>query len=777
MEPAEFNFILKQFDFDETLSAGANLGVLGQLKFLKSAVTASGTLSGGAGLEVGVSGYKDFTEHHKRFQVKGSRNRISAGLGAKFDLTRFAKTAITGVLPEKDDDSALKLGAGADIGYSYTTGAQFDFELNDLMLADQDALLAGLFLLQVQLANGKADPTIAHVFEKINPMITQIANEAKVCTFSDHSLAMSAQAEAGVGVDLSLGRPDNDRNDRQMEIKFAGGVEGDIKVGLVWSDEIYPLENKSVESSTISGELNAEAGLNIGLSNVIGLDPVKQTTLQQEIDKINSLGTTTGIGESIKYSLTYDANLEGPPVKLDVTLMCDKSYGYGLTAGGLQNLGEGEQMSITYKIHSIEAIKNVLQSVSEFNSLVGDARKIAMELTTYDNLKTLIELGPTQAHEKLVEFITVLLGQDGVTYEVRKRSGSGDEYSFTPVKDLLGAIYEEPPFGIDIPIKIKTDNYTAHTLEKGAFANGEAYVLEQYQNSEVDPPSTGEVDIVLAQIMQRLTLMLIDTIREVMRDPSTWIIRTLGSSELHLAGQEDFDAVIGPLAFDFEPILGPVDSSYYAPWDVAGPAGKPHYGIGGFHTFHPTEHTLTQPATLIIDYHYEEVEGFDEAALAIYRWNEQEYDWDLVGGMPDADSNTVTTQITQLGCYTVAPVMPAGDLTWADPVIAHEGENVRVTLTSEQILTNFDSPVPDGTIFHVISELPYSIDNGARIPFGTIVSPDVLGDVEGIQVAVENGVIQVQAVYPQESSAEARIVVYSDTGTAFGDCVVPLEVP
>jgi hypothetical protein len=244
---------------------------------------------------------------------------------------------------------------------------------------------------------------------------------------------------------------------------------------------------------------------------------------------------------------------------------------------------------------------------------------------------------------------------------------------------------------------------------------------------------------------------------------------------LHLAAADDFDAVVGPLAFDFETIPGPVIPAYYAPWDATGPVGKPHYGIGGFHMFLPSDYTFIQPATLIIDYQEAEVEGLDETTLAIYRWNEETYDWEMVGGILDTQSNTVRAEVTQLGLYTLAPAMPAGDLNWGDPVVVPEAGNMRVTLASGEIVTNSGEVVPDGTIFQVTSELPYAITDGQRVPFGTIVSNDAQPDVDGIQVALENGILQVEVLYPAAIFPQARIIVYSDMGTAFGAFDVSLE--
>ena len=193
--------------------------------------------------------------------------------------------------------------------------------------------------------------------------------------------------------------------------------------------------------------------------------------------------------------------------------------------------------------------------------------------------------------------------------------------------------------------------------------------------------------------------------------------------------------------------------------------------------FFPTDYNLTQPATLTLDYHDTEVEGLDETTLAIYRWNEEMHDWEMVGGIQDTDGNTVRAEISQLGLYTLAPAMPAGDLDWDDPVVVPEAGNIRVTLTSGEILTNSGEVVPDGTIFHVTSELPYAVADGQRLPFGTVTSHDVQPDVDGIQVAVANGILQVEVLYPAAIYPQASIIVYSDRGTAFGAREVSLEQP
>jgi hypothetical protein len=168
------------------------------------------------------------------------------------------------------------------------------------------------------------------------------------------------------------------------------------------------------------------------------------------------------------------------------------------------------------------------------------------------------------------------------------------------------------------------------------------------------------------------------------------------------------------------------------------------------------------------------MQWLDEGSIAIYRWNSDLSDWEYVGGTPDAANNTVTAEIDRLGAYTIGPAMPAGKVAWENRLVQQVGDTVRLSLTSAPLFMNNGAPVPDGTVFHVLSALPFAYTGEGLLAFGEILSPDALPELSGKQVEVQGARIQVEIEYPANVSPGARIVTFSDAGTALGNEVVSL---
>ena len=330
--------------------------------------------------------------------------------------------------------------------------------------------------------------------------------------------------------------------------------------------------------------------------------------------------------------------------------------------------------------------------------------------------------------------------------------------------------------GFSLEDALKTDHLVKFITERGVFKGGSKYKMEDYNILGFKEPERGQLESILDAIEEKVAETTRSAFDQPERNSNELTISTPHSSHLTLSNQTDYDSVAGPLAFHFEGHSGPFQPYHYKPGDIVGSADKPHYGIGGFHEYYPVRHILTDPAVLIIDYENNEITDSEEGTLAIYRWNMEDRDWDYIGGELDIDNNTVTTEITQLGGYTLAPAMPAGDVEWEDPQVQQVGQNLIVSLTTMPLSMNNGDPVPDGMIFHVISAYPYAYTPEGVMPFGEILSNDAQPDVQGNQVEVENGRIQLELEYPESISNAARIILFSDIGTTIGDEVISLSV-
>jgi hypothetical protein len=358
-----------------------------------------------------------------------------------------------------------------------------------------------------------------------------------------------------------------------------------------------------------------------------------------------------------------------------------------------------------------------------------------------------------------------------LSYSIARKNGNGHETGFGFAGKILGT-------GVGLEAKFKADHFVDYTEEKGVFSGSKKYILEEYRDYGFQAPTRGRLLTFLDELQTGLAEKLKDVFLRTQGScdgpMGLCVWRSFGSAELRFAEPADFEETAGMISFFFEGFDGPLASFYYAPMDTFGSANKPHYGVGGFHILYPTDQDLSQPAELVLDYYDEELIGFDEDSLRIYRLNTESRDWEYVGGVLDPVTNTVVTPVTRLGAYTLAPPMPAGRVAWADQQALNVGDLVQITLTSEPLLMNNGDPVAESTRYHILSILPFAHGPEGYIPFGVIVSEDADAELPGYQAAVENGTIQVMIEYPTEVWANAQIVVFSDIGTAFGDEVINL---
>ncbi|MHB2153769.1 VWA domain-containing protein [Calditrichota bacterium GD2] len=180
------------------------------------------------------------------------------------------------------------------------------------------------------------------------------------------------------------------------------------------------------------------------------------------------------------------------------------------------------------------------------------------------------------------------------------------------------------------------------------------------------------------------------------------------------------------------------------------------YGIGGFYQFEPLNTTLNDTAFLTIKYNDEEVNGFKESDLGLYKEDKEKRSWIYIGGIVDTVNNKVKAQIAELALYTLAPKMPLGNfgLNLDNDSVYADGKNL-VNVTSSQILYNDQSTIRDGELFTI------------NCDYGSIVTKDVSDQYEGIQVAAKNGTIHFSIKAPT-ISGQGKISAFSVNGSAKG---------
>jgi hypothetical protein len=312
--------------------------------------------------------------------------------------------------------------------------------------------------------------------------------------------------------------------------------------------------------------------------------------------------------------------------------------------------------------------------------------------------------------------------------------------------------------GVSGQLALRGDYVVVYPLEKGVVRGGREAQLENYRGLTAPAVTEGvynRINAVATDIRQKAE-SLHQTVQKVTGSggASGEATVTAPRSELKTTTATD-SAAADMLPAPFRAIAGPVAPAPYDPAAAAGPADKPHYGLGGFRTMTPFDRPLDAPATVTLGYEDTELApGIDETTVALYRWNAERLDWDLIPGSLDTVANTVTATVTQLGTFTLAPRMPAGAITWT----AAGG-----TLTSEPILTN-DGQVAAGVLVHV------ALDTAGAV----ITTPDLDSGQDGVQVLTDaNGRITLQIQVPPGATSVA-VLAFSDLGTASCDTVVDL---
>lgn len=151
------------------------------------------------------------------------------------------------------------------------------------------------------------------------------------------------------------------------------------------------------------------------------------------------------------------------------------------------------------------------------------------------------------------------------------------------------------------------------------------------------------------------------------------------------------------------------------------------YGIGGFYQSEPVGMTLLDTAIVRIAYQDAECQGFSETELALFREDKANHDWIYQGGVVDTVANTVTAPFTVLGCYTLAPRLPWGEI----PISATPGTLPADSLHTCQlvigpVLMNDGGTAPAGT------RITVAVDRGA------LLAADLDSTRAGLQVAMDN---------------------------------------
>lgn len=186
------------------------------------------------------------------------------------------------------------------------------------------------------------------------------------------------------------------------------------------------------------------------------------------------------------------------------------------------------------------------------------------------------------------------------------------------------------------------------------------------------------------------------------------------------------------------------------------------YGVGGVYYLNATNTTLVGSGTLTVQYSDEMAAGLDESDFRLYR-QETSQIWALVASsVAVPDSNTVSGVITQLGCYAVAPAMPAGEITVLAPttVLAVDGVSTATVLLTNLVL-NTGGVATQAWLYSVAPE-------GLEI-----LTEDADTNRIGHQVVSSNALATV-TVRALQNATWASLSAQSVAGTAAGEVLVSI---
>jgi len=357
-----------------------------------------------------------------------------------------------------------------------------------------------------------------------------------------------------------------------------------------------------------------------------------------------------------------------------------------------------------------------------------------------------------------------------VVYE--RRVSAYDEISANDVSLSISAGLVAK-FGVSGAYSDEYNRLTEFVSERGVWYGGSLYVFEDY-NADARYHLTGQGSSVIPVNAANVS--------DVDDGPQDWI-NTIGAALEQLFTQivENIQAGIETviqygdsiITIGADALAGVVDEFGNAITEITvtitdaldwlnpftkGPLDGPFFGIGGFYVMEPDGAVLQTPSTLELAYTDDEIVGWDESTLAVYRYDKGTEEWVYVGGVVDAGNNKVTADITVLGTYTLAADFPYDDVqvTLTPDSINADGVTTASAETDE-IMMNNGQPVADGTLATVSTTL------------GTIQEADADGNTEGLQLTTAGGTVQftvVSAPYGGDALVSVRTVEGLAQGSA-----------
>ena len=771
---------------------------------------------------------KDFeysTSYARGSSIEGSIGFFASVKGSAesaFELEKSFKRTYNGVSPK---ELAISLSDATAVAISKEVKVPFKFGFKTPIL--QGKIEAGVSASTTRgMSRGQKftfpypitpnmDCSIARISLEslygVNPLITKLIDMVRTLTtgntctppetyLSGISAEFSRGAAGSGSIALSAKVPltPSDAENKQLaaDINFgaSGSTGSSVSIGFsatgTWDATAQKLKRTaSSESYSLKGGIDYQAGVNIANgeidnSNSDNKDEEKADAAFEFSKLKAALGTGGSTAESYSVEFGYDYLrpdfTASRPTSVSIGYAGPKRSGWKLELSpGASGVRDGHEIEGTtgvginmqgpptgsrkYDITDKDDVDYVLGKLANLNKIqqTNVGQQAALNLT----------MVPTVLQEEYGKFLASLQRMKSVSFSESDAVAKG-------IEAPLGGEITVGPFKLGLGTAVKADAKVGRLLTRGSVIGGRSWVAEKYAPSLYPAPSIDlwdSVALTWQALVGSFAPQFSDIQASVNPNSGPLTLQSQFTATMTIdTNQEPEPFAANLFSWRYETTSLPLGEDLQNPDDARGPAGVPHYGIGGFHQFGPDGRRLAADTPLVIDYRDAEVDGFDESQLAMYRWNTDRNDWDHIGGVRNAAANTVSTTVRELGLYTLGLRMPAGKLALAatggalgDP--GPDSERVFV-VTSGTITNNDGTPVADGALFTVRSVPAMATE---PTPYGT-VEGDADPAREGVQVAVQGGQVTFTVRYPSPFGVyvPGRVVVYASPGTASGTLVL-----
>jgi len=557
-----------------------------------------------------------------------------------------------------------------------------------------------------------------------------------------------SERQTGFGINgagyakIGLGFPEGMEQNIPLSLD-AVGVSGSILNQTTWTKYEKDGEIGFGNSTQTNMKLTA---LSIGLEQGLEFgNGIKMDVFEQQLmEKVNENA------QSIEYEVFVDAQTRALK-RVEISIKGDDAKG-----------------AFTYDVDANESIYKLIIPAEELTPdvLAGTINLnplVQATITKNGTQRELIKqkLGYSQIISDLQKLLPKL---NNASYEVVGTDGNEKKYSVSlPIKGIL----------VSLSAELNLTNHRRLVYERGTYIQGTPYLVDTYVADDYVASKPREWDDIINGALDSLWKFIggdsvFNVAVQAANKVGVWSVKiTVSTGESLFKGSA---SLIGKASTIFG--LRNVDSNDVTPrqlesvqitavaWEstqkvnlrslgvspIYATASGSGFSVGGIYQFQPYTLTIEPAATLVITYP-DPALSLDESKLRMFRWNEENINWQPIQAEVDVSNNTLTTQVTQLGTFAVgydntspqinitSPIGNSSVQTGDIPVVASiidEGVGIVPTTVQMQV----DGQLVAASYITSTGELTYlpptPLATGQHII--TVSASDTLGNVGNDQI-------------------------------------------